>query len=666
MTTAEYNALVEGVGIGKVLGPATYVHVDALPAIPEPLRDLVARVAAGGAGTFAFNVVKLSRREFRLSLLDYPGFAREPHPALRRSRTCDLATGRTKDFDYAASPNPPILHRKEAMLPPGHRNIKRFAAMTAAEEAAGLYAEPSLIGFRLAWARMLSERGVTYRGHRLVSVGAAGGQPPVVPADRVPRAKRHRTAIGRSQLSRPVQCAMEHGLLARGKTFFDYGCGLGDDIHYLRQLGIQAAGWDPAHCPQNVKQPADVVNLGFVLNVIDDPVERVAALREAYSLAKDALVVAVIRPPADGTSATWQPFGDGVLTGRDTFQKYFTQDELRHLVEDALNCTAVAVDMGIFLVFKDPARCQEFLAQRSRRRIDWDRMSPRLTPKRHAGRSEHLFAEHRALLDDLWRTVLDLGRQPTVGEFAREAALRAAVGSARLALRLLMQHYGTEALDDARRRRRDDWLVYLAVTNLRRPVPYRHLSHPLKADVKAFFGDYRRALAEATESLYFIGDPDVIQEECDATSLGWQDEQALYIHRDLVGQLSVILRIYVGCAELLCGDLRGVDLVKLHKRSGKVTLLLYDDFERKRLPELVMRAKVSLRNQHVDVFDRSPGDRPEILYFKHRYVSPEHPRFVAWQRSSRQLERAGVDPGQFRPAGRDPVGPAGRNPAGEQ
>jgi DNA phosphorothioation-associated putative methyltransferase len=205
-----------------------------------------------------------------------------------------------------------------------------------------------------------------------------------------------------------------------------------------------------------------------------------------------------------------------------------------------------------------------------------------------------------------------------------------------------------EAYDDSHRRRRDDWLVYLAVASLRRSVPYRHLAPSLKADVKAFFGGYRKALAEATESLYFIGDPDVIEEECEATPLGWQDEQALYVHRDLVGQLSVILRIYVGCAEFLYGNLREVDLVKLHKRSGKVTFLVYDDFERRRLPVLVRRTKVNLRTQQVDVFERVPGAEPEVLCFKHRYVSPDHPKLKAWQRLARQLERAGLDPSRFR------------------
>lgn len=64
--------------------------------------------------------------------------------------------------------------------------------------------------------------------------------------------------------------------------------------------------------------------------------------------------------------------------------------------------------------------------------------------------------------------------------------------------------------------------------------------------------------------------------------------------------LHPILRIYVGCAELLAGDLREIDVIKLHKRSGKVSLLRYDDFERTPLPELIERIRVNLSQQDLD------------------------------------------------------------------
>ena len=40
-------------------------------------------------------------------------------------------------------------------------------------------------------------------------------------------AQRHRTALKRPDLSRPVSSAMRDGLLTQADSFFDYGCGLG-------------------------------------------------------------------------------------------------------------------------------------------------------------------------------------------------------------------------------------------------------------------------------------------------------------------------------------------------------------------------------------------------------------------------------------------------------
>ena len=41
-----------------------------------------------------------------------------------------------------------------------------------------------------------------------------------------------------------------------------------------------------------------------------------------------------------------------------------------------------------------------------------------------------------------------------------------------------------------------------------------------------------------------------------------------------------MLRVYVGCATQLYGDVEGVDLIKIHMTSGKVSLMKYDDFRR--------------------------------------------------------------------------------------
>ena len=87
-----------------------------------------------------------------------------------------------------------------------------------------------------------------------------------------------------------------------------------------------------------------------------------------------------------------------------------------------------------------------------------------------------------------------------------------------------------------------------------------------------------------------------------------------------------------------CDDQR--DVIKLHKASGKATFLVYDDFEGKALPELRQRIKVNLRTRWVQVFDHSAEG--QLLYFKERFVGPNHPRRVEMQKFSGKLRKLGV------------------------
>ncbi len=50
----------------------------------------------------------------------YPEFEKSPLPALAEAVIIDLVTSKIRRADYRSRPNPPILHRKETFLPPGH------------------------------------------------------------------------------------------------------------------------------------------------------------------------------------------------------------------------------------------------------------------------------------------------------------------------------------------------------------------------------------------------------------------------------------------------------------------------------------------------------------------------------------------------------------------
>src|SRR4051812_30539823 len=101
-----------------------------------------------------------------------------------------------------------------------------------------------------------------------------------------PRIQRHRTALSRTALSRPIRCALEDGVINTTTTVLDYGCGRGSDVSRLKELGISCLGWDPEHAADVALTPADVVNLGYVANVIESQSERREALVRAWSFAQ--------------------------------------------------------------------------------------------------------------------------------------------------------------------------------------------------------------------------------------------------------------------------------------------------------------------------------------------------------------------------------------------
>jgi hypothetical protein len=122
---------------------------------------------------------------------------------------------------------------------------------------------------------------------------------------------RHKTAIRRGDFSRPVKCLLRDGLIDKGVTFFDYGCGHGEDIELLTREGIVCSGWDPAYRPDAPRQEADVVNLGYVINVIENPEERAATLRGAWELCRQLLAVSA-QVLVAGRGKESIEFGDGV------------------------------------------------------------------------------------------------------------------------------------------------------------------------------------------------------------------------------------------------------------------------------------------------------------------------------------------------------------------
>jgi DNA phosphorothioation-associated putative methyltransferase len=636
-----YLRLISELPFGKKLKNAVYVHAQDLSGCCDSLHSFIEQIRSRAKIGSEYNVVKFSLSEFRISFLLYPALFEDPHPQLHSSISVNLAVGKIRKHDYQHSINPPILHRKEALLDPTHPLVDIFKALTAAEESAGLYADPKIIGFKMNWESLLATKGLGYSGHELIRTAALL----TLEQDSSVDIQRHKTAIARYKFSRPIQTIFEYGLLTESISLLDYGCGQGDDVNRLKQMGFMVSAWDPVYYPDGSKEPADIVNLGFVLNVIEDPIERTAVLHEAYELSRKLLVVSTLIATSS-TANLGRPYKDGILTSRNTFQKYFRQEELERYIEDVLDTSAVAVGLGIFYVFHSPEEQQQFLSNRTRRSINWMEISSRARPAREPREKRQrasVYDQHKELLDAFWARMLELGRIPLKEEFERCDELLNAVGSAKKARSLYVKRFGEETLQRAFDLRQNDLRVYLALSHFRKRAPFKHLPDPVRLDIKTFLGPYKAAIEDSQALLFSAGNPEIITRLCDENTFGFQDHQALFIHRSLVPELHPVLRIYVGCAEVLYGDLGDVDIIKIHKKSGKVSLLKYDDFEGKPLPQLQERIKVNLRRQTMDVFDHCSPDRQELLYYKERYVAADHPERAKWEEFSNLLRSLGLD-----------------------
>jgi DNA phosphorothioation-associated putative methyltransferase len=639
-----YRRCVEFISHGKKLPEATYLIRPQQKDVPVEFWKTICRAEVAARPDPSWNLLKIHTDKFAITFLSYPDFDSDPHPALAEATKINLNSGSILQTDYRQRANPPILHRKETFLPPDDPRIPAYSDLTKREEEAGLYRDPSRIGLRVQWLTLLKRLGLAYEGHSLISVEKEVAETSESEFEPV-GIERHRTAIKRYDLSKPVKQLLERGLLKKNDTFFDYGCGHGMDIEALQHLGYEASGWDPAFRPNAPKTPVAVVNLGYVLNVIEEPTERIATLRQAYSLAERVLLVSTMASGQE-TDSHSRPYRDGFLTKTNTFQKFYAPGELEGLIEQALDVEASTLGLGMCVVFRSDDDAELFEANRNRRRIDWTEISVQLkfsAPISLERRSVDRYELNKELFEQFWQTLLELGRAPEPGEFDRLAEVTKAAGGIKRALALAVTRNGEQLWQTVRKSRTEDVLVYLAMTKFRKRFLRREIPLRIKNDIRSFFGDLPTAQTQARDLLFAAGDPGEIDVACEGVDVGWQDEDSLMIHRSLLGELPPILRIYVHCAAFRYGDPSQADVIKIHKHSGKITFQHYDDFDGKPLPELQTRIKVNLRNLFVEVFDHSKGPRVQLLYFKERFVGRTHPGRAAMEKFSAKLSKLGLD-----------------------
>jgi DNA phosphorothioation-associated putative methyltransferase len=441
---------------------------------------------------------------------------------------------------------------------------------------------------------------------------------------------RARTALARVAFSRPVRLAVDDGLIVPGEApVLDYGCGLGGDLERLGRAGVSCIGWDPHHRPDGAREPSDVVNLGYVVNVIEDPEERRATLRQAWELARQTLLVSA-RLESESPELEGVPFQDVLRTSAGTFQKLYSQVELREWIQATLGARPVAVAPGIFVVFRHPALEQVWLLRRLSR------------SRRQAPLSRVLLDQHRELLHPLIEFISERGRLPRGLELEQRAAIERELGTLRNAFAAVRRVTGDERWDRIRDERSQELLVYLALSRFdRRPRP-KDLPEATRYDIRDLFGSHAAACRQADRLLAELGNPARIRAAAAASTAGKRLPVALYLHTDGLGRLPPVLRVMEGVARRVIGEVDEATVVKLHLDKPAVSYLEYPGFDGTAHPALRSGYIVSLDPLGCDFRDYSSHRNPPILHRKELLLPDDDPRRKRFAALTRQEERAGL------------------------
>jgi DNA phosphorothioation-associated putative methyltransferase len=619
---------------GKVVGEAQYVHKSAISVLADVEKAKLLKCLDLIDATTLWNVVKFDLKEpNKVSLLEYSSFAEDAFPVLLNGTNIDLSSNAIKHRAYSLS-NPPVLHRKELLLPPSDPNREKYVALTEELEELGAFINISELGTKQRWLKRLEELGIEIVDHEIRVFDQEADT-----ENNALEVFRHRTALKRKKLSSCMGALVDSSLVTNKSKIFDYGCGRGDDVSILAQNNFEnVSGWDPYFAKDNViPKKSEFVSLSFVLNVIEDVDERHSVLKKAFKIASKALVFSVMLEHQNTLQFAY-PFNDGYLTSINTFQKYYSAPEIEAVVKEQLNDTPIKLGPGIYIVFKDKSLEQEYLFKRQLGLL----VETKTTVKDDAG---DRFAE--ALVAKMVKTILGFGRVPKLTELKskfQEEIAQARVSYNRLS-RLALSQISISDLKHVREAFSAEMLIFLAINRFDGRVKYGDLPEKFQIDVRAHFGSLRNANEEAERLLFSLSDTDgLISAALDAERAG---------HGHLIGtkfrchskqceNLPKNLRLFYKIGERLHRSIADTDIIQLHLETKKMAFLIVNEFEKSSLPRIHSREIVNFATQDIVVVPHQEKEQVRILFLKSALMDAQDEHFEIQRAFDAEvLEKAG-------------------------
>ena len=218
MKFIEYREQVKSLQNGKQLPTAIYLHRSAIESVLSlTLLNYIFDTINKLNITEQWNLLKLYKRDFKITLLNYPNFDTYAYPALHTSITIDLEELTKRKANYQKSDNPPILHRKETVVLANYPLIESFKAIAMEGEAIELYKNTKTIGFKQQWQKLINRKGYQLnpegRLKPLAKISSSADEKEQIDNIEPNTIARHLTAINRDKLSAPFQRLARHNFL---------------------------------------------------------------------------------------------------------------------------------------------------------------------------------------------------------------------------------------------------------------------------------------------------------------------------------------------------------------------------------------------------------------------------------------------------------------------
>jgi DNA phosphorothioation-associated putative methyltransferase len=125
-------------------------------------------------------------------------------------------------------------------------------------------------------------------------------------------------------------------------------------------------------------------------------------------------------------------------------------------------------------------------------------------------------------------------------------------------------------------------------------------------------------------------------------SVGKLTPSALYVHRDAINQMPVVLRLYEHCASVAAGRPAAFDIVKLAHEGRGVSWLGYPDFDWDPHPRTAWSYQVDLRTLDTSFTSYEGRVNRPLLHRKEEFLHPDDPRVPKFSRLTAAERRAGL------------------------